>query len=319
MTRYAPSRSAGLFSQADKLMTLVLLASTAVAVAVGWQYNQLALALMVGLPLLALGAITAHQAPGSAVARQIMAGTQMGMVALHIQLGRGMPEMHFGVFVTLALLLLYRDWRPVVTAAGVIAVHHVVFDRLQAGGAAVYCLSEPDFMRVMLHAGYVVAQTSFEVYMAVLMRREAAQGEELNRLVEHVRQDGRVDLDVRHLTVATTGAGALKAALEQLHETMQSVRSSIGNIQVASSEIASGSVDLSNRTEQAASHLQQTASSMVQLTSTVQQTADSARTANQLASAAAEVAQREAPWCPKWWPPWTRSTSRPRRSPTSLA
>ena len=36
-----------------------------------------------------------------------------------------MIEMHFGVFVVLAILLYARDWVPVVAAAGAIAVHHV--------------------------------------------------------------------------------------------------------------------------------------------------------------------------------------------------
>jgi hypothetical protein len=39
------------------------------------------------------------------------------LVALHIQLGRGTLEFHFGVFAGLALLLLYRDWRPIVAGA----------------------------------------------------------------------------------------------------------------------------------------------------------------------------------------------------------
>ncbi|GAA6142272.1 Cache 3/Cache 2 fusion domain-containing protein [Hydrogenophaga sp. 5NK40-0174] len=65
-----------------------------------------------------------------------------------------------------------------------------------------------------------------------------------------------------------------------------------GNINSASSEIATGNQDLSGRTEQAASNLQQTAASMEELTSTVSQSAEAARQANQLAASAAETAQR---------------------------
>ncbi len=70
------------------------------------------------------------------------------------------------------------------------------------------------------------------------------------------------------------------------------VRQASDSIRVASQEVSSGNSDLSRRTEQAASNLQQTASSMQLLTGTVRQTADSARTANQLASAAANVAAK---------------------------
>jgi methyl-accepting chemotaxis protein len=71
-----------------------------------------------------------------------------------------------------------------------------------------------------------------------------------------------------------------------LHDMVTQVRQSADSIQVASGEVATGNQDLSARTEQTASNLQQTASSMGHLTGTVKQTADSARTANQLASSA---------------------------------
>ncbi len=87
--------------------------------------------------------------------------------------------------------------------------------------------------------------------------------------------------------------------MHSLHKMQQALQSLIGQLRVAadsirtaSVEIATGNQDLSGRTEQTASNLQQAASSMVQLTGTVKQTADSARTANQLASSASSAAAR---------------------------
>lgn len=70
------------------------------------------------------------------------------------------------------------------------------------------------------------------------------------------------------------------------------VRSSAESISAASSQIAAGNQDLSVRTEKTASNLQQAASNLEHLTNTVGQTAESTRTANDLASAASEAAQR---------------------------
>jgi methyl-accepting chemotaxis protein len=39
-----------------------------------------------------------------------------------------------------------------VWAALLFAMHHVLFDRLQAAGFGVYCMTSPDFARVALHA-----------------------------------------------------------------------------------------------------------------------------------------------------------------------
>jgi methyl-accepting chemotaxis protein len=286
------SPSLSLSAVADRLIALTLAAGGLIAVVIGVQYGQAALALVAGGLLVGTGLAGWRMAPGSLASRLVLSACLMSMVALHIQLGRGTVEFHFGVFVVLALLLIYRDWRPIVLAAGLIAVHHVLFDRLQAGGVGVYCLAAPDFTKVMLHAGYVVVQTGVEVYMALTMRHVATQGEELAQMVDHIGSERDLSLDVSGLPATTPIALALQRALLRLHEAMGAVRASVGNIHTASGEIASGNADLSQRTEQTASHLQRAASSMQQLTGTVKQSADSAATANQLASSAATAAER---------------------------
>ncbi len=91
-----------------------------------------------------------------------------------------------------------------------------------------------------------------------------------------------------------TGAllGSLGGMQGQLLKLIGDVRQSAESIGTASAEIAVGNHDLSARTEQTASNLQEVAASMTQLTGTVRQTADSAMTANQLSSSAADIAQR---------------------------
>ena len=292
MTQQTAPSSLSIAATADGLMLAAVAGSAAVAVAIGISYGQLTTALLVGMALLALGAGAVMTARGSVASRLVLACCLMGMTALHIQLGRGTLEFHFGVFATLAVLLVYRDWRPVVAAAGLIAVHHVVFDRLQAAGVGVYCMTQPDFLKVLLHAGYVVVQTGFEVYMAVLMRQAAHSGEEMGRLVDHLGAGDSLALDVDRVAVSTPLALSLQRSLGRLNAAMLSVSRSTGNIQTASGEIASGSTDLSQRTEQTASSLQQTASAMAQLTGNVRQSAESAATANQLASSAVSAARR---------------------------
>ncbi|MFT3956666.1 MAG: methyl-accepting chemotaxis protein [Piscinibacter sp.] len=277
---------------ADQIMLVTLGAFSAAALAIGQYYGSLGLAAGVSLLLLAIGGLAYAGAAGTLMSRLLLAVCVSSSVALHIDLGRGTLEFHFGVFVTLALLLVYRDWRPIVAAAAFFAVHHVAFDRLQAAGFGVYCTPEPNFLKIVMHAAYVVLQTSLEVWIAVRMASLARQGDELSVLVHEVERDGQVSLDVSHVAATTTGAVALKQALGRVQQTMLQVRDSAGSVTLASDEIASGNQDLSMRTEQAASNLQETASAMEQLTATVRNSADSARQANQLAASAAEVAQR---------------------------
>jgi methyl-accepting chemotaxis protein len=118
----------------------------------------------------------------------------------------------------------------------------------------------------------------------------------LKQLVVQAGRIGDGDLSDHAQAVRNDEIGEVQQALAQmtasLRTMMMGFRSSAEAMQTASAEIASGNTDLSHRTEQTASNLQQAASSLAQLTGTVQQSADSARTANQLAGSAAEVAQR---------------------------
>jgi methyl-accepting chemotaxis protein len=85
---------------------------------------------------------------------------------------------------------------------------------------------------------------------------------------------------------------AISSMQERLRELVGSIRGSARDIELASSEVASGNLDLSHRTEVAAGSLQETASSMDQLTGTVRLSADAAQQANELAASASTVATR---------------------------
>ncbi|MCO5976934.1 methyl-accepting chemotaxis protein [Ideonella oryzae] len=98
----------------------------------------------------------------------------------------------------------------------------------------------------------------------------------------------------RHYARDETGQlmQAIDAMREALRKTVHEVRRAVDSISTASTQIATGNQDLSARTEQTASNLEETASAMEQLTSTVRNSADAAAQANQLATSAADVAQR---------------------------
>jgi methyl-accepting chemotaxis protein len=276
----------------DKVMLGAVALSAIAAVLIGHYYYALTMAVIGALVLSGLAVAAYLFARGTLASRLVLAFALVCLVALHIQLAKGELEYHFGVFVSLALLLVYLDWRPIVFAAVLYAVHHVLFDRLQAAGFGFYCLTEPSFWRVMLHATYVVIQTSLEVVLAVFMARTAREGAELSQMVAAVDQPQGIVLDMHGVQATTPGALALRAAFQRMHGVVSSVQSSAGSIETASTEIASGNHDLSARTEQAASSLEQTAASMEQLNSTVRQSADAARQASQIAVANAEVAAR---------------------------
>ena len=267
----------------DQVMVATLGVSALAALAIGLHFGQGRLAGVAAAGLLVSGLIAFFAARGTWLSQGVLVAANAAMVALHIQLGRGTVEFHFGVFVLLGMVLVYRDWRPLVLAAGLFAVHHIVFDRLQAAGWPVYCTPEPDFLKMLMHASYVVAQTGIEIVLALHLRRASHETAELSALVRHLDRGNALCLDVARLPASTDTAALLKAALLKMNVAMADVSRASAAIERASAEIATGNIDLSRRTEAQAGSLQQTASSMEQLTGTVRNTAETAAEADVLA------------------------------------
>ncbi len=164
-------------ARADRLMVGTLGFLLLICLGVAAFNGSWSVALAVGLPALLVPLIIYRLAPGSLASRLACASAFMVFAALMIQQTQGMSETHFGIFTLLAFLLYYRDWRPVVAAAGLIAVHHVGFGLMQAGGlGGVQLLSGTiNPWIIILHAAYVVFEAIVLIFMAVILRREAVE------------------------------------------------------------------------------------------------------------------------------------------------
>jgi methyl-accepting chemotaxis protein len=180
---------------ADRLLGVVLLAHLPVALLLGAVYQAWTAALVVGVPL-ALGAFALSRArAGAALTRHLLGMAFMGFSALFIHQSRGLIELHFHVFASLAFLLAYRDWKVPVVAAGVIAVHHVVFHILQMNGVGVYLLnhSQHGSVIVAVHAAFVVFETAVLVFLARQLEAEANQTQAVFESLEALGE-GRTDV-----------------------------------------------------------------------------------------------------------------------------
>ncbi len=160
-----------------------------VTVAVGLTYDQLVLSLVLGVPVLIVPAIIWRSLQGTLVARLTMASAMIILIAIQIQISHGMIEMHFGLFVALAFLLAYRDWRPIVFGAGLIAVQHLVCNYLQAAQLNVWIFHHGENLGiVLLHAAYVVFESAILVYLALHLRTEGVEAAKVAFLAERITQ-----------------------------------------------------------------------------------------------------------------------------------
>lgn len=77
-------------------------------------------------------------------------------------------DAHMYFFVALAALTILCDWRPIVLAATLIAVHHLLFEAFLPE----WVFSDNGNLgRVVFHAGAVVLQTAMLTYLTALLRR----------------------------------------------------------------------------------------------------------------------------------------------------
>jgi methyl-accepting chemotaxis protein len=82
--------------------------------------------------------------------------SSMCFSALLIHLGHGMVEMHFHIFIMLAMMIVFGSPIPMIVSAAFIAVHHVSFFFLLPHSLlTAHC---PSFGVVLIHAGFVVAE-----------------------------------------------------------------------------------------------------------------------------------------------------------------
>ncbi|WP_431257250.1 methyl-accepting chemotaxis protein [Roseateles chitinivorans] len=162
-------------------------------------------------------------------------------------------------------------------------------DQIDSAAAAVAATNASS--RVLLPALGILLLLSGGVFAWLITRSVTAP---LGAALAAAQRVATGDLTARLVTHSTDEVGQLLVALASMQSTLSQtiggIRHATDSISTASAEIAIGNLDLSQRTEQTAGNLQQAASAMEQLNGTVRQTAESARTANQLATSATAVA-----------------------------
>ncbi|MGB6242121.1 MAG: methyl-accepting chemotaxis protein [Castellaniella sp.] len=201
---------------ADRIMLPLIWVLFATALGLANWHDTWGLALGIGLPLAAIPTALILCLPGQRITRITVAVVFMLFCALHIHQAMGTIELHFGIFVLLAVLLCYRDWTVILIAAAVVALHHLSFNTLQEMGYPTYCFADPSLGRVIAHAAYVVVESIFLCYIAHWMQRDARQAIELTQLVSNITRDGRIHLDVSDTRPDSPAATTLHQVLQAI-------------------------------------------------------------------------------------------------------
>ena len=240
------------------------------------------------------------------------------LVLIYLMRGTSLQmDMHMVFFATLAFVTVLCDWRALVAAAAVGAVHHAALD-LMAPDLVFY--GDTSFNRVLLHAAVVIAETAALVWIAHKIPQLIAfvtQQSELRAEVEHAAQVEREhiyanqQIAVQELKngLSRLAAGDLSRQIENrfpaeyealradynsaitaMSEMLLSVSTTAETVRGGSSEVSSAAGNLSDRSSSQAASLEQTSAAVSQLTTSV---GDATKGA-EAAATAALAAKREA-------------------------
>ncbi|CAB3858240.1 hypothetical protein LMG3410_02145 [Achromobacter aegrifaciens] len=278
------------YRRTDRAMLPLLWLLFAVGLCLAPQYGRWGAAIGVGLAAAGIPSLLILWRPGRLSTRLVVACSLMVLAALHIHLMSGMAEIHFGIFVLLSLLLAYRDWRTILCAAVVIALHHLSFNFLQQWGYGTICFTEPSLPMVLLHAAYVVVQAAALGWLAWKMERAAVAAEELARLSAHIgREAGVFDLRFGGMSMDSRLGQSFKATMDAVHRTMNGVRTTATALSAASRDIMQDNQQLEERTRTQADSLQRTVASMRDLAANVHENATNAQHAQEQSDEARRI------------------------------
>lgn len=223
----------------------------------------------------------------------VFATAMMLFSAIMIQAQLGRIEMHFHIFAAMALLIIYRDWLPVVAAATVIAVHHLAFTGLQMssvsfGNTPVTVFNhDASWSVALVHATFVVFEAGILVFFAIRMAQEQKQSMQIIEVVRNFDAEkdltGRIEGAGGDLTA--TSFNSMMARFEALIAMVRELSGRLGKnarrlqeVSVRSGNIVS---DQQQQTDQAATAMNQMAATIQEVARNAQAASDSALQASE--------------------------------------
>jgi len=225
----------------DKLMSWTLLLLFVISLIIGFSSGTQSEVFAVGLPALLIPLLIINILPGSIVSRLVLAIAFMVFSALFIQQTHGLNEAHFSVFILLAVLLSYRDWKPIFIAALVITFHHLTFNLLQTPDSGFYLFQlGANNNLVILHALAVVVEAGFLMLIANNLRKEAVMvGGAPEEVVGIARQLANGNLGVA-IDVDANDRSSVKYALKLMNSNLSTIVNRVEHITL---EHAKGNVN----------------------------------------------------------------------------
>ena len=280
--------------QTNKLFSFLFVALFVESLMLAFLHGTFGSAFLIGLPALLVPLYFFNTAPEASITKHVSAIAVMIFAALHIHQTNGMIEVHFEIFILLAFLIAFRDWRVFISATLVVAVHHLSFYFMQSSGMGVYIFDEYRlaFSTVVIHAVYAVTEACIAGYLAKMMADEAKTGCELAVVAEKLTCDNSaIDLSIRTDANGNKTLTSFNELLTVLNSLIDSVKNQVtelngnaNNLITAKAELEASSFERQTETEVIATSAEQMAVTVASIAEETSQLSEQMQNANEFTS-----------------------------------
>jgi len=223
------------YREADKNMMWILLVHTFFAIFVtSHYYGTYMLGIVGSMVILGISTLSYLLLRGTLWFRLITAVAIMLFTAIYIQQHLGRIEMHFHVFIGLAILTIYKDTLPMLMGSAAIIVHHFLFNYLQSQN--LYLGHEPIMVfsygcgveYVYLHGVMVIAEA---IVLGYIIRYVT------NQYLQNIEFQKELDESNRQLQRFNIGLEAqVKERTHELEEALEKESLMIEDLKIAKEE-----------------------------------------------------------------------------------
>lgn len=243
---------------------------------------------------------------GTMTSRIILSLCLMAYAIIFITQQLGRIEMHFHVFVVFALMLIYRDWRPLVAATGLIGVHHFLFINLQfAGvefmGVPMQLFAENcNWITFIIHFAFAGVEVAALMFFGFNMQQQFLMNARLNATISQAAEtknfDVQLDIDQIATADAKEDAQTINAFFGLVSELVENVRHASETISSKAGRVLATLKETTDGVNEQHAAIGMVATAMNEMTTTVQvvaqntvQAAEAANNANTEASSGSEI------------------------------
>ncbi|AMD02281.1 methyl-accepting chemotaxis protein [Halomonas chromatireducens] len=273
-------------------MWLPAFAHLLLCLGVGLATGTLGLTVIFAVTAFPLAALVQWKLPGHIVNGFIKAALFMGLSIVLIEQSGGMIEAHFSIFIMLAVLILYSDWRVIAFGGLVIAVHHALFTWLQYGGHVHLYQSVGShgekaslIASLLMHAGAVVAQVVVLGFLARELRHMVDDSLTVCEFAE-TASEGRLDMSLSSAQLTRPAIASISNMQQKLTGTLGAAREAAKQVNALGDGLFKAHDSVRSQARHNTAQVERVSAAATELAATTRESAEKTSQTRQLATEA---------------------------------